>query len=53
MERLRQDIRYTLRTARNAPGFVLLVTLTLALGIGGTTALESFVSGILLKPLPY
>ena len=53
MERLCQDIRYTLRTARNAPGFVLLVTLTLALGIGGTTALESFVSGILLKPLPY
>ena len=53
MERLRQDIRYTLRTARNAPGFVLLVTLTLALGIGGTTAIESFVSGILLKPLPY
>ncbi len=53
MERLREDIRYTLRTARNAPGFVLLVTLTLALGIGGTTALESFVSGILLKPLPY
>ena len=42
-----------MRTARNAPGFVLLVTLTLALGIGGTTALESFVSGILLKPLPY
>ena len=53
MERLCQDIRYTLRTARHAPGFVLLVTLTLALGIGGTTALESFVSGILLKPLPY
>jgi predicted permease len=49
---LRSDLLFALRQLRKSPGFAVTAILTLALGIGTTTAIYTLVDGILLKPLP-
>jgi predicted permease len=48
-----QDLRYAARTFWRQPAFASATVLTLALGIGATTAIFSVVYGVLLKPLPF
>jgi putative ABC transport system permease protein len=53
LERLGQDVRFALRTLRRAPGFATAACLTIAVGIGATTAIFSVVNATLVHPLPY
>ncbi|HEY2017358.1 MAG TPA: ABC transporter permease, partial [Bryobacteraceae bacterium] len=53
LQTLRRDLAYSLRTIRRCPGLTATIVLTLALGIGSTTAVFTVVNGVLLRPLPY
>jgi predicted permease len=53
METFIRDVRYVTRALLRTPGFFAVTVITLALGVGATTAIYSVINGVLLRPLPY
>lgn len=53
LDHLGQDVRFAFRSCRKSSVFTLVVVITLALGIGASTAIFSAVNTILLRPLPF
>ena len=53
LESFARDVRYVTRALLRTPTFFAVTVVTLALGIGATTAIYSVIDGVLLRPLPY
>jgi len=53
LDELRDDVKFSLRQLRRSPAFMVVATLTLALGIGANSAIFALVDATLLRPLPY
>jgi len=53
METVGQDVRYAVRNLGKTPGFAVIAVLTLALGIGASTAIFSVIDNVMMEPFPY